>query len=52
MQTFPNPRTIATGKDARERLLDGVNSLAEIVGSTMGPGGNNAILGVRGDRVR
>ena len=35
---------INTGKDAREKLLKGVNTVADIVKSTLGPCGSNVIL--------
>lgn len=39
-----NPKSIVLRDDARAALLKGINSLADVVGSTLGPGGRNIIL--------
>jgi len=38
------PKITVRGKDAREKVLQGVNELADIVKSTLGPNGRNVIL--------
>jgi chaperonin GroEL len=43
-----NKRVVASGKDAHEKLIAGANKLADIVTSTLGPGGRNVIIGVKG----
>jgi chaperonin GroEL len=54
-QRFRPARPIVTGKtlvfhqEARQRLLDGVNALAEAVKVTLGPGGRNVIVERRDD---
>lgn len=39
-----NPKLITTGTDARQRMLDGVNILANAVKVTLGPAGRNVII--------
>jgi chaperonin GroEL len=38
-------KQIVTGQEAKQRLLDGVNTAAEVVGSTIGPAGRNVLIG-------
>ncbi len=38
------PKITVRGKEAREKVLQGVNELADIVKSTLGPNGRNVIL--------
>ncbi|CAM2188591.1 Chaperonin GroEL [Paraburkholderia sacchari] len=42
-------KTLVFHQAARQRLLDGVNALAEAVKVTLGPGGRNVIVERRGD---
>ncbi len=42
-------KTLVFYQAARQRLLDGVNALAEAVKVTLGPGGRNVIVERRGD---
>lgn len=45
MQNLPSfAKKIATGLQAREKILRGVNLLADCVEATLGPGGRNAII--------
>ncbi len=45
-------KKIISGKEAREKLLSGARQMAEAVGSTYGPAGNDVILGMPyGDAV-
>lgn len=39
------------GKDTREKLLAGVEKLADVVASTLGPSGHNVILNLEGNPV-
>ena len=40
-------KKIATGKEARKKLLSGANKVANIVGSTMGAQGRNTVFGTQ-----
>jgi len=40
-------KKIATGKEARRKLISGANKVADIVGSTMGPSGRNVVFGTQ-----
>lgn len=40
-------KKIATGKQARKKLIKGANIVANIVGSTMGPQGRNVVFGTQ-----
>ena len=39
-----NPKIITLGSEAREKLIEGVNILADAVKSTLGPKGKNVII--------
>jgi len=43
-----NKRVVLKDYEAREKLIKGADFLADIVGSTIGPGGRNVVMGVRG----
>jgi chaperonin GroEL len=43
-----NKRIVVSGKEAHDKLKAGADKLADIVTSTLGPGGRNVIIGVKG----
>lgn len=43
-----NKRVVVSGREAHDKLKSGAGKLADIVTSTLGPGGRNVIIGVKG----
>jgi chaperonin GroEL len=48
MSTQTNKRVIETGQEARDSLKRGIDFAANIVKKTLGPGGQNVIMGIKG----